>query len=68
MQFSEPMEETTVNRLNGVPFWGHGTMENLENGITPTTAEEIMETPVEVETETVVEPAPETEVESPTDE
>lgn len=33
------MEETTVNRLNGIPFWGHGTMENLENGITPNETE-----------------------------
>lgn len=29
------MEEITVNRIDGVPFWGHGTLENLQNGITP---------------------------------
>lgn len=43
------MEEITVNRLNGVPFWGHGTMENLENDITPTSAEPQEEVVPEVE-------------------
>lgn len=30
------MAESSVNNIDGIPFWGHGTEENLLAGITPT--------------------------------
>lgn len=34
------MAESSVNNIDGVPFWGHGTEENLLAGITPTQNEQ----------------------------
>lgn len=29
------MAESSVNNIDGIPFWGHGTEENLLNNVTP---------------------------------
>lgn len=34
------MAESSVNNIDGVPFWGHGTEENLLNNVTPTQNEQ----------------------------
>lgn len=50
------MAESSVNNIDGIPFWGHGTEENLLNNVTPTSQEvteeeaEVIDTP-EVEEE-----------------
>lgn len=38
------MAESSVNNIDGVPFWGHGTEENLLAGITPNQIEYGQET------------------------
>lgn len=45
------MAESKVNQIDGVPFWGHGTQENLDAGITPNQAQDEQEEIAETEPE-----------------
>lgn len=41
------MAESSVNNIDGIPFWGHGSEENLLAGITPIYGQETSEEVVE---------------------